>query len=167
MALDLERVAELLAFVPPEAAVFLVATTPVLELRGAIPLGVVYYSMSPLEAFAWAFAGNLVPVVLLLYLLEPVSLFLRRRSKLFDRFFSWLFSRTRNRVEDRYRRYGALALVPLVAVPLPVTGAWTACAAAFVFGVPRRYAFPAIAAGVFAAGIVVTSAVTGGAWIFA
>lgn len=165
--MDLARVADLLSFVPPEAAVFFVATTPVLELRGAIPLGVLYYSMSPLEAFAWAFAGNLVPVVLLLYLLEPVSIYLRRHSELFDRFFDWLFGRTRYRVEAQYRRYGALALTPLVAVPLPVTGAWTACAAAFVFGVPKRYAFPAISAGVFVAGVVVTSAVTGGIWILA
>ena len=44
-----------------------------------------------------------------------------------------------------------------VAVPLPVTGAWTGCAAAFVFGIKFRHALPAIAAGVMIAGIIVTT----------
>jgi uncharacterized membrane protein len=53
-------------------------------------------------------------------------------------------------------KYGALGLIPFVAIPLPVTGAWTACAVAFVFGIRFRYAFGAILAGVMLAGIIVT-----------
>jgi uncharacterized membrane protein len=53
-------------------------------------------------------------------------------------------------------KYGALGLIPFVAIPLPVTGAWTACAVAFVFGIRFRYAFVAILAGVIIAGIIVT-----------
>jgi len=53
-------------------------------------------------------------------------------------------------------KYGALGLAPFVAIPLPVTGAWTACAVAFVFGIRFRYAFPAVFAGVLIAGTIVT-----------
>ncbi|MFP4633160.1 MAG: COG2426 family protein [Halobacteriales archaeon] len=159
--MDAERVAGLLAGAPPEAVVFFVATTPVFELRGAIPLAIGAYGMTPAEAYVLGVLGNLVPVVALLLLLEPVSVFLRRHSDLMDGFFDWLFERTRYRVEASYRRYGALALVPFVAVPLPVTGAWTGCAAAFVFGVPNRLAFPAITLGVMISGVLVTSAATG------
>lgn len=53
-------------------------------------------------------------------------------------------------------RYGTLALTLFVAIPLPVTGAWTGCAAAFVFGVKFRHALMAITAGVLISGVVVT-----------
>ncbi|MFW5929904.1 MAG: small multi-drug export protein, partial [Halobacteriota archaeon] len=78
--MDAERVAELLAGLPPEAVVFFVATTPVFELRGAIPLAIGVYGMTPAEAYVLGVLGNLVPVVALLLLLEPVSVFLRRHS---------------------------------------------------------------------------------------
>lgn len=152
---------------PPELVVVAIAATPVFELRGAIPVAIGVYGMSPATAFVLGVFGNLLPVLPLLLLLGPVSNWLSYHSRVFERFFSWLFTRTRRRGEDRYRRWGALALIPFVAIPLPVTGAWTGCAAAFVFGVPTRYAFPAIAVGVLIAGTVVTSAVAGAAWLVA
>jgi uncharacterized membrane protein len=78
-----------------------------------------------------------------------------RRYSIFDRFFNWLFARTR-RYDSKIEKYGALGLAPFVAIPLPVTGAWTACAVAFVFGIRCRYAFAAILAGVIIAGLIVT-----------
>ena len=153
--------AEQLAVLPPEIVVVAFAAAPVLELRGAIPLAVGFYGMSPLRAFALGVFGNLLPVLPLLFLLGRVSNFLAYRYKVFERFFGWLFERTREQVEDRYKKYGAVALVPLVALPLPGTGAWTGCAAAFVFGIEHRYSVPAIFAGVIIAGVLVTAASAG------
>jgi uncharacterized membrane protein len=156
-----ERAAELLYFLPPEVTVVLFAASPFLELRGAIPLAVGFYGMSPARAFALGVFGNLLPVPVLLFLLGRVSNFLAYRYRVFERFFTWLFERTREQVEDRYRKYGAVALVPVVALPLPGTGAWTGCAAAFVFGIDHRYSFPAILLGVVIAGVIVTAASAG------
>ncbi|RMF91251.1 MAG: ligand-binding protein SH3 [Methanobacteriota archaeon] len=145
---------------PPRMIVFIAAMLPFTELRGAIPLAIGQYSINPAEAFAIAVAGNLVPVVALLYLLGPVERRLRFIG-VFDRFFQWLFDRTRRKHSERMDRYGALGLVTFVAIPLPVTGAWTGVAAAYVFGIKKRYAFPAITAGVLIAGVVVTLATYG------
>lgn len=150
---------------PPELAVVAIAATPIFELRGAIPVAIGIYGMSPSNAYLFGVLGNAIPVIPLLLLLGPVSNALAYRSRIFERFFSWLFQRTRRRVGDTYRRWGALALVPFVAIPLPVTGAWTGCAAAFVFGVPFRYAFPAVIAGILISGVIVTSASAGAVWI--
>jgi uncharacterized membrane protein len=98
--------------------------------------------------------------VLLLFL-GRVESYLRSWFSIFDSFFSWLFSRTRRRTKDKVEKYGALGLVPFVALPLPVTGAWTGVAAAYVFGIKFRYAFPAIALGVVIAGVIVTLASLG------
>lgn len=146
---------EMLASVPHWLAVLLIGAIPVSELRGAIPVAMGIYHMEPLEAYFLSVLGNLIPVIPLLLFLEPVSDYLRR-YRIFDIFFTWLFSRTRRNHTESFEKYGLLALTLFVAVPLPVTGAWTGCAAAFVFGIKFRHSFPAIAAGVLIAGIIVT-----------
>jgi uncharacterized membrane protein len=134
--------------------VVLIAMIPLGELRVSIPLAMGMYQMAASQAFLLSVLGNMLPVLPLLLFLEPVSNWLRR-YRVFDRFFGWLFARTR-RYSERVEKYGALALAPFVAIPLPVTGAWTACAIAFVFGIRARYAFPTIFAGVLGAGVIVT-----------
>jgi uncharacterized membrane protein len=127
---------------------------PLWESRYAIPLAI-QGGYPPAMAFAVGMVSNLAVVVVLLLLLEPVSGFLIAHSKIFERFFVWLFARTRRHSES-FERWGALALIPFVAVPIPVTGTWTACAAAFVFGIRFRYALPTITAGMLVAIAITT-----------
>ncbi|KKG14748.1 ligand-binding protein SH3 [Methanosarcina sp. 2.H.T.1A.6] len=146
---------EMLGSVPHWLAVMVIGALPISELRGAIPVAMGIYGMGPLEAYVLSVLGNLIPVVPLLLFLEPVSGYLRRYH-IFDVFFTWLFSRTRRNHTENFEKYGLLALTLFVAVPLPVTGAWTGCAAAFVFGIKFKHSLPAIAAGVMIAGAIVT-----------
>ncbi|WP_048157344.1 small multi-drug export protein [Methanosarcina sp. Kolksee] len=147
---------EMLGSVPHWLAVLIMGAIPISELRAAIPVAIGIYKMSPFEAFFFSVLGNLLPVIPLLLFLEPVSNYLRRYS-IFDTFFTWLFSKTRRNHTESFEKYGLLALTIFVAIPLPATGAWSGCAAAFVFGVKFRQALPAIAAGVMIAGIIVTA----------
>ncbi|MPM33121.1 hypothetical protein SDC9_79689 [bioreactor metagenome] len=147
---------EMLASVPHWLAVMVIGAIPISELRGAIPVAMGIYGMGPVEAYSLSVIGNLIPVIPLLLFLEPVSGYLRR-YRIFDMFFTWLFSRTRRNHTQNFEKYGLLALTIFVAVPLPVTGAWTGCAAAFVFGIRFKHSFPAIAAGIMIAGIIVTA----------
>ena len=73
-----------------------------------------------------------------------------------DKFFTWLFNRTYHNHNEKFEKFGSTGLAIFVGVPLPVTGAWTGCAAAFVFGFKFKNAFLAILAGVIMAGIIVT-----------
>lgn len=154
------RLIELFYSIPGWLATFLLAMSPIFELRGAIPLAMGVYSLSPLEAYLISVIGNLVPVVFLLLYLEPVSHWLMR-YRLGKAFFDWLFTRTYRKHVERHQKYGLLALTFFVALPLPVTGAWTGSAIAFIFGLKFRQAFPAIAVGVCIAGAVVTASVMG------
>lgn len=140
---------------PPEIATMLISMIPVGELRGAIPVALGAFDMSPLSAYIFAVIGNMIPVFFLLWWLDPVSEWLMRKSKLMNRFFTWLFDRTRKKHTKRFERWGAFAIITFVAIPLPITGAWTGSVAAFVFGVPFRKALPLIFVGVLIAGIVV------------
>lgn len=142
-----------------EAITLLLAMLPISELRGAIPYAVGVAGMAWQKAYVIAVIGNFLPVLPLLYLIGPVSERLRR-FRTFDRFFDWLFARTR-RKGKLIERFELLGLVLFVAIPLPVTGAWTGTLAAFLFGVRKPLAVPAIILGICIAGVVVTLATTG------
>jgi uncharacterized membrane protein len=137
---------------PKEAVTLIVAALPLAELRGSIPLALAM-KMSPLSAFVWSIIGNSLVIPPTLLLLEPVSTRLRR-FKLWKRFFDWLFERTREK-GDIVQKYESLGLMIFVAIPLPLTGAWSGCVAASLFKIKFRYAFTAIFLGVVIAGIVV------------
>lgn len=152
---------ELFSSVPHWLSTILLSATPISELRGAIPIAIGVYGMDPVETYILAVIGNMLPVIPLLLFLDPVSTYLRR-FKIGDMFFSWLFTRTHHKHSERFEKYGTFALTIFVAIPLPVTGAWTGCAAAFVFGIKFRHALLAISAGVMIAGVIVTAFTLGG-----
>ncbi len=137
-----------------EVITFLVSMTPVFELRGAIPLAVLHFKMPLWSSYLIAWCGNLVPVLPIIYFLEPIRKGLSR-LKIFEKFFSWLYKRTYRR-SVKVMKLGAIGLTLFVAIPLPITGAWTGSIAAILFGIKPRYAFPAIILGVTIAGIVVS-----------
>lgn len=144
---------------PHALTTFILAMLPISELRGAIPYAMTVGGMTWQEAFVISVIGNFVPVIPILLLLGPVSEY-TRRWPVCDRFFNWLFERTRRKGKV-IERFEALGVCLFVAIPLPMTGAWTGAAAAFVFGVRNRLAIPAIAAGILIAGVIVTLVMTG------
>jgi len=137
----------------PELLTLIVSMLPIAELRGAIPLAL-SLKLSVAKAFCLSVIGNLIPILPALLFLEPASSYLRRFS-IFDTFFTWLFQRTRARSEV-IERLQLLGLAIFVAIPLPLTGAWSGAVAAFLFRFRTRDAFGAIAVGVLVAGIIVT-----------
>lgn len=145
--------------ISPKIVTFAVAMLPVSELRGAIPYALAAGKMHWLEAYLIAVAGNFVPVIPILLFLERISTRLMKYRP-FKRFFEWFFERAR-RKGGLVARYEAIGLTLFVAVPLPVTGAWTGCAVAVLFGIPLRLAVPAVLLGIMLAGGVVTLASLG------
>ena len=136
------------------AMTFLMAMVPVVELRGAIPMGVAA-GLPPAVAAVTAMAGNLTPVPCILLLLRRVFALMRKSA--------WLGPKV-DRLERRahlkgrtVRKYRTLGLVLLVAIPLPGTGALVAD----VLDIRMRTALPAIAAGVVIAGCITTAVTCG------
>ncbi len=138
--------------------VFCMSMVPVVELRGAIPLGVA--SGLPAGAvYLAAVAGNMVPVPFILLLARRAFALLRRVPRLGE-----LADRLERRAHLKgrtVRKYRLLGLALLVAVPLPGTGAWTGALVADVLDIRARNAVPAIALGVLTAGALVTAASCG------
>lgn len=158
------------SFIPSkELIIVLIAALPLAELRLSIPVAIMKepygFGLDPFTAFYLSVIGNMIPVIPLLLFLEPVSNFLRR-WRIGDIFFTWLFERTHRKHNDNFEKYGTIGLAIFVGIPLPATGAWTGCAAAFIFGFKFKNAFLAILAGVICAGIVVTVLTVAGIKVF-
>lgn len=147
---------------PPELVTIFVAMIPIAELRVSLPLALGVYKLPLFSAFLYSFIGNIIPVFFILWFFGPVSRFLIRHSSFFRKFFNWLFERTRRKYRKNSERYGVLiALILFVAIPLPVTGAWTGSLAAFLFGVPYKKAILTIVLGVLIAGMIVSAVYLG------
>ena len=153
---DIAIATETLKGIPPQIATMVIGMTPIFELRGSIPVAIGVYKMSVPSAYFWSVIGNIIPAVLIVFLLDKVVNILSERFEFFDKFFQWLFDRTRKRAKDKIEKYGPWGLFVLVAIPLPVTGGWTGALAAFLFGIERRKSIPIIALGIMTAGVIVT-----------
>jgi uncharacterized membrane protein len=135
---------------------FALALMPIGELRVALPVALEVYKISWPVAFIVSVVGNMVPVIFFSFLLDPISKFLMKHSRFFKWFFNWLFERTRKKHSKRFETLEEVALVTFVALPLPITGAWSGTLAAFVFGIPPKKSIPLIFLGVLIAGAIVT-----------
>jgi len=135
-------------------AVAAISTLPIVELRGAVPVGIVAFEMPWWKVYLIAVAGNMIPIPFILLLLGPLSNFCMR-FKIGKKFFDWLFARTRKK-STSIEKYEALGLTIFVAIPLPVTGGWTGAMAAFLMGISFWKAMLYIQLGVMIAGVIMT-----------
>ena len=133
---------------------FFIAMVPVIELRGALPIGV-GLGLTPVTALIVSVLGNMVPVPFILLLIRKVLTWMHRFDK---------FDKIANKLEEKAARggeklvkYEMFGLFVLVAIPLPGTGAWTGALVAAIFDLRFRNALPMIFLGVVAAGLIVFS----------
>ncbi|MBN1494136.1 small multi-drug export protein [Candidatus Peregrinibacteria bacterium] len=145
---------------PGYLIVFLTAMVPIIELRGAIPLGFAM-GLPPETIFLWAFIGNLLPCFFILLFLDPVSIFLMKHSRFFNKFFTKLFNNTRTKHHSSIQKWGTPFLIIFVSIPLPGTGAWTGCLLAFLFGIKFWKAIACCALGIAIADLLVTLSLAG------
>jgi uncharacterized membrane protein len=132
----------------------LISMLPIFELRGGIPVGIAVLHQNPFLIYPIAVVFNLIPVFPLLLFLNPIKRALERLP-FFKRVFGFLTRRVeRNR--GLVEKYEELGLLLFVAVPLPITGAWTGSLIAVIMGLKREKSFLFISLGVIAAGVIVT-----------
>lgn len=140
----------------------LMAMVPVIELRGAIPIGVALGLPLPVSLLASVF-GNLIPVPFIILYFRRLLSFCRRKFPRFD----GLLDRLERKIHlkgQTVSKYKVLGLCVLVAIPLPGTGAWTGAMVAAFLDMRLKNALPSIALGVLIAGILVSLLTFGVTW---
>lgn len=141
----MDWIVDFFQYLSVEATVLFTAAIPLIEVRGAIPLGIAL-GMSPLHATIISFIGGSIPVPIILYGVRPIFKFLRQMP-LLERWINRLTHRTKDKTEHKVQKYGAWALLVFVAIPLPGTGVWTGSLAAALLDIRFKWAFPAIVVG--------------------
>ena len=147
-------------------ATIIIGMIPILELRGAIPIGVFTFHLSYIESFILSFIGNIIPVYFIVKYIRPLFDFFGR-WKPFKMIIDWATKHATRKIEEseKLQNFTALGLFLFVAIPLPGTGAWVGSLIANFLGVPPKKAIPPIILGVFVAGIIIltmTAAANGG-----
>ena len=142
----------------------LISMVPVIELRGAIPVAVAH-GLPVWAAVCVSVVGNLIPVPFIVIFVRKIFAWIRRHAPKLDGFVTRLEEQAAKK-SDLVRKFSFWGLFVLVAIPLPGTGAWTGALIAAMLEMRLKHAFPAIALGVVAAGIVVGLAALGIVHIF-
>ena len=132
---------------------FLISMIPVVELRGAVPIGY-GKGLNIWVAVAVSIIGNLIPVPFIIIFIRRIFALLRKMSPKFNGLVNRLEKRAESK-SDVVKKYSFWGLFILVAIPLPGTGAWTGALVAAMLDMRLKRAMPAIVLGVIAAGIVV------------
>ena len=134
---------------------FLISMVPVVELRGAIPIGVAH-GLNFWVAIAVSIVGNLVPVPFIIIFIRKIFAWLRTKSAWLNNLVTRLENRALKKT-DTVRKFKFWGLFIFVAIPLPGTGAWTGALIAALLDMRVKYALPSIALGVLIACLLYTS----------
>jgi len=126
-----------------------ITALPAIELRGAIPVGIAL-GVPPLTAFIVATLANIILILPIFYVLDTFFDFFRK--------YAWvdkIITQVQNKTQKYVEKYGVIGLLLFVAIPLPGSGAYSGCLAAYIFNVNRKQSHLSIAGGVMVAGILV------------
>lgn len=150
---------EFLKGLPNELIVFLISATPVIEVRGAVPIALLYFKLPVINTLLLCVLGSILPIFPILLFVKYATEWLRK-IMVFDRFFHWLFTRTRSKskiIQD----FELVGLTLFVAIPFPGTGVWTGTIAAYLLGLPWLPTFICATIGTTIASLILWAASAG------
>lgn len=158
-----EKIIAFFSGLPRELYVFVISILPIVELRGAIPVGAAI-GLPFYVNYLVAVLGNLLPVPFILAFIPFVLDFMVKHG-IFPKLVHWIRAKAEKHKDKiikgdddigkaRLTRTVFLALMLFVAVPLPGTGAWTGSLVASLFDLPKRSSFLAVALGVLISGVI-------------
>ena len=128
---------------------------PVIELRGAIPIGAGVLGLPVHTAAIISIIGSMVPVPFIIIFIRKIFSWMRKKSRRLSVLADKFELKAKSKGAKLYRSE-LIGLMVFVAIPLPGTGAWTGALIAAILDIRLKAALPAISAGVLGAGIIVT-----------
>ena len=148
------------------AITIIISLIPIIELRGAIPIAVFSLHLTYMEAFILSVIGNCIPIYFIVKFIRPLFDFFGR-FKFFKVIIDWATNKANKKIKESktLQTFTFLGLYLFVAIPLPVTGAWTGSLIANFLDLPPKKAFWPLSLGVLSAGIIIlsiTAAANGG-----
>ena len=136
---------------------------PISELRGAIPFaisqGMPWYIASPFAAVLNALVAPLCWIFLSTFHLLFLKLAEKPFFSWYRKFFDSFVERSRKKLHRGVEKWGWLGIALFVAIPLPITGAWTGTLGAWILGLSKKKTMLAVIIGVLCSCVIVSSVV--------
>ena len=140
-----------------ELCVFFCAMLPIIECRGAVPLGCAI-GLPWWQNALFSAAGNLLPVPFILLFISAILKGMRKcRVKFLNKIAAWL-DRKIEKHKGTIEKYSYWGVLIFVGLPIPGTGAWTGSLIASVLGLEPKKSFLAAFGGVAMATAIMTLA---------
>lgn len=141
----------------PQMAVLLMSMTPVIEMSGAIPVGIMGLNLPVLDVLIISIIGNMIPNFFILKFLDPVVKLISKHWMWFDKTSQKLFHYTQNKHSIRFNAIGSIFLILFVALPGPGSGTWSGSLIAYLFKVPYFKALGLLFIGLIIGAVTVTA----------
>ena len=137
--------------------VFLVSMVPIIELRGAVPIGT-GMNLPWHWCLVVSIIGNMLPVPFIFLFARKVLVW-GSNKPVIGKFFTWCLEKGESggkKLEEKAGKGIYVALLLFVGIPLPGTGAWTGTLAASMLNLNFKKSTIAVSLGVLLAGIIMT-----------
>lgn len=138
-----------------ELCVFFCSMIPVIELRGAIPLGA-GLGLPWWQSFLLSVAGNMLPVPFILLFIRKIIEWMGKSKISFFNKIAGFLNRKAEKNREKIERFSFWGVALFVGIPLPMTGAWTGSLVAAVIEMKFWKALLSAFVGVICAGVVMT-----------
>lgn len=135
--------------------VFLMSAVPIIEQRGAIPMGIFAYNMNPVLVLIVSLLGSLLPVPFILLLFNSIFKWMKR-YRVFDSLNNIIENKIRKN-SGKLEKYKEIGLIIFVGIPLPTTGLWTGSAVAAFMGLDFKKSLLCNVVGGLISSIVITA----------
>lgn len=135
--------------------VFFCSMIPIIELRGAIPLGA-GLGLPFWQSYLIAVIGNMIPVPFILLFIRKILDWMERSKVGFFNKVAGFINRKAEKNRPKIEKYSFWGVALFVAIPLPVTGAWTGSLVAATIGMKFWKAVLSSLIGVMIAGVIMT-----------
>ena len=135
----------------------LVSMVPIVELRGAIPIGV-SAGVPWKAAVAISMVGNMIPVPFIFFFARKVLEWGKDKPYI-GKFFTWCLEKGHHgggKLQAKAGKGMFWALLLFVGIPLPGTGAWTGTLAASLLDLDFKKSVLAVTCGVILAAVIIT-----------
>lgn len=139
---------------PKELIVFIMSMTPLIELRGGVPLAALKYGFPLHKTLFLTITGNFLPIPFILLFIKHIFKFLKNHGilvKTIDK----VTTRAMNK-SDNIKNLQFWGLVLFVGIPLPATGAWTGALIASLLNFKFKDAMIAIFIGIVMAATIMS-----------
>lgn len=146
--------------------VFFISMIPLIELRGAVPIGLSQLWGDPLSIlplYITCILGNMLPVPFIFFFARKVLVW-GADKKFIGKFFRFCLEKGEKggkKLQEKAGRGLYWALFLFVGIPLPGTGAWTGTLAASLLDMNFKKSVISVIAGVILAGIIMGLASVG------